>query len=158
MNVFSVLEKFTHKYKARIKLVGFDKDLLPDLNSTPLEIIKWCEETEVEDISTFSVGIMPLDDDPWSYGKCGLKLIQYMGCGKPVIASPIGINTRIVENNINGFLAETSEEWFHFLEILYFDKEIRKRMSRTNREKIMKNYSLQVTGNKYYNLVTSIIT
>jgi glycosyltransferase involved in cell wall biosynthesis len=157
MNVFPVLEKFTHQFEARIKLIGFDKDLLPELNSTPIEIIEWSEETEVEEIYTFSVGIMPLDNDPWSYGKCGLKLIQYMGCGKPVIASPVGVNTTIVENSVNGFLAETPEEWFDFLKILYTDKEIRKRMSRTNREKILKNYSLQVTGNDYYNLVTSLI-
>jgi glycosyltransferase involved in cell wall biosynthesis len=157
MNVFPVLEKFTHQFEAKIKLVGFDKDILPELNSTPIEIVKWSKETEVEEISTFSVGIMPLDNDPWSYGKCGLKLIQYMACGKPVIASPVGVNTKIVENNINGFLAETPEEWYDSLKILYADKEIRKRMSRTNREKIMKNYSLQATANEYYNLVSSIV-
>jgi glycosyltransferase involved in cell wall biosynthesis len=156
LNVFSVLQKFTHTYKARIKLIGFDKDLLPEMNSTPLELIKWSEQTEVEEISTFSVGIMPLENDPWSNGKCGLKLIQYMGCGKPVIASPVGVNINIVENNVNGFLADTPGEWYHFLKILYFDKDIRERMGRTNREKIMKNYSLQVTGHKYYNLVKSI--
>jgi glycosyltransferase involved in cell wall biosynthesis len=156
MNVFSVLQKFTHDYKARIKLIGFDKDLLPELNSTPLELIKWSEETEVEEISTFSVGIMPLENDPWSHGKCGLKLIQYMGCGKPVIASPVGMNAKIVENNLNGFLADTPDEWYHYLEILYLDKDIREKMGIRNREKIMLNYSLQATGNIYYNLVKSI--
>jgi glycosyltransferase involved in cell wall biosynthesis len=155
-NVFSVLQKFAHKYKVRIKLIGFDKDQLPELNSTPLELINWSEETEVEEISTFSVGIMPLENDPWSHGKCGLKLIQYMGCGKPVIASPVGVNAKIVENNVNGFLANTPDEWYHFLEILYLNKEIREKMGKRNREKIMQNYSLHVTADIYYNLVKSI--
>ena len=80
-------------------VIGFDKNLLPEGNSMPIEIVEWSEETEVEEISSFSVGIMPLDDKPWSHGKCGLKLIQYMGCGIPVIASPIGANNIIVDNH-----------------------------------------------------------
>jgi glycosyltransferase involved in cell wall biosynthesis len=79
-----------------------------------------------------------------------------MGCGKPVIASPVGMNAKIVENNLNGFLADTPNEWYHYLEILYLDKDIREKMGIRNREKIMLNYSLQATGNIYYNLVKSI--
>lgn len=158
LDVFSVLQEFTQHYKSKVKLIGFDKDLLPEVNSMPLEIVKWSEETEVEEISSFSVGIMPLDDKPWSHGKCGLKLIQYMGCGIPVIASPIGANNIIVDNEINGFLAKSPEDWYHYLQILYNDKEKREKMGKINQEKIKNCYSIQVTASKYFSLLKSVVS
>jgi glycosyltransferase involved in cell wall biosynthesis len=78
--------------------------------SISVEVREWSEETEIEDISSFDVGIMPLEDTPWERGKCGVKLIQYMRCGKPVAASPVGMNAEIVMDQHNGFHAETDEE------------------------------------------------
>ena len=69
-------------------------------------------------VSAFDVGIMPLEDSPWEQGKCGYKLIQYMACGKPVIASPVGVNTRIVTPGINDYLAETTRDWVQALTAL----------------------------------------
>ncbi|MDY6943881.1 MAG: glycosyltransferase, partial [Pseudomonadota bacterium] len=85
----------------RLLLVGAG-EAGPDL---PAERRPWSEEREAADISEFDVGIMPLPDEPFERGKCGYKLIQYMASGKPVIASPVGVNREIVSDGVDGYLA-----------------------------------------------------
>lgn len=89
---------------------------------------------------------MPLTDTPWARGKCGYKLIQYMACGLPVIASPVGVNTEIVEHGVNGFLASTEAEWIEALRTLLSDAALRARMGEAGRRKVERDYSLQVWG------------
>jgi glycosyltransferase involved in cell wall biosynthesis len=84
---------------------------------------------------------MPLHNDPWSKGKCGFKLIQYMSCKKPVIASPVGINCSLVENQKNGFLVESIDEWFKAFEKLYLNEGLREEMSKNNFKKIMSEFN-----------------
>ncbi len=124
----------------------------------PMQSVRWTEETEVEEISRFDIGIMPLPDTPFERGKCGYKLIQYMACGLPVIASPVGANCKIVEHGVNGFLAETEQEWRDALLILISDPELRYRMGLAGRQKIEKHYSIQVTGPKMATLLSSLVT
>jgi hypothetical protein len=104
------------------------------------------EETEVSAIQSMDIGVMPLTDTPWARGKCGYKLIQYMACGLPVIASPVGVNKDIVEHGVNGFLAETDKEWCSAIETLLSDSELRRRMGAAGRKKVEESYSLQVWG------------
>jgi glycosyltransferase involved in cell wall biosynthesis len=92
----------------------------------------------------FDIGIMPLPDAPWERGKCGYKLIQYMACGLPVVASPVGANVEIVENGVNGELAGTSLEWEQALERLVGDAVLRGRMGRAGRRRVEAHYSVQV--------------
>ena len=108
------------------------------------EYLPWSEDTEVEAIRGMDVGIMPLDDSPWSRGKCGYKLIQYMACGRPVVASPTGVNTEIVEHGVNGFLARTAKDWRDALITLLDDPALRARMGAAGRAKVERSYSLQV--------------
>lgn len=109
----------------------------------PFEAFAWSETTEIEHISNFDIGIMPLPDEPFERGKCGYKLIQYMACSKPVIASPVGVNREIVEHGVNGYLAETPEEWEHALRLLAQDSDLRERMGAAGRSKVEAMYSLQ---------------
>jgi glycosyltransferase involved in cell wall biosynthesis len=102
----------------------------------------WNEKDEVEDIKSFDIGLMPLLDDPWSHGKCGLKILQCLAVGIPVVCSPAGINKEIVEDSVHGFLANTPEEWIEKLEILINDNNLRKRMGTEGRKKVIKHYSL----------------
>lgn len=115
---------------------------------TPFEFLPWSEETEVSLIKGMDVGLMPLPDTPWTRGKCGYKLIQYMACGLPVIASPVGVNREIVEPGENGFLAETEADWHHALTALIRDQDLRRRMGAAGRKKVEEQYSLQVWGQR----------
>jgi glycosyltransferase involved in cell wall biosynthesis len=100
----------------------------------------------VADILDMDLGLMPLMDTPWARGKCGYKLIQYMACGLPVIASPVGVNREIVQHGVNGFLAETDSEWRTALSTLLGDPALRLTMGQAGRKMVEDRYSLQVWG------------
>jgi glycosyltransferase involved in cell wall biosynthesis len=129
--------------RARVRLVGSEPVELPGV---PVDVIAWSEETEVDEIRGFDVGIMPLSDELWEHGKCGFKLIQYMACCLPVVASPVGVNTTIVEHGFNGFLATSAEEWAQALCTLAADSALRHRMGQAGRAKVDRGYSLQISA------------
>jgi len=106
---------------------------------------EWKAETEARDIACFDVGIMPLVDAPFERGKCGYKLIQYMACGVPVIASPVGVNIEIVQHGENGFLADGDDEWARALTTLKGNPDLRRRMGATGRRLVERRYSIQAT-------------
>jgi glycosyltransferase involved in cell wall biosynthesis len=91
-----------------------------------IEAIDWSEAREVADIQAMDIGIMPLPDEPWARGKCGYKLIQYMACGLPVVASPVGVNREIVSDGRNGFLVTEAAAWVGALERLIGDPALRR--------------------------------
>ena len=128
-----------------------------DLMAVPFEVRPWSEDTEVVDIQKFDVGIMPLPDTPWERGKCGFKLIQYMACGLPVVASPIGVNISIVEHGVNGFLADTTDEWARALNTLRDKPELRLKMGRAGRAKVEAEYCLQVTAPRMLELLKGVV-
>lgn len=102
----------------------------PQELNTRWDFVPWSQETETEWLHSIDIGIMPLTDDPWSRGKCAFKLLQYMACGKPVVASDVGANKTAVSDTVNGYLARTTEEWINALELLILDQEKRIRMGR----------------------------
>lgn len=139
-----IIEPLAKKLGTRLLAVGAYVENHRSLGYVDFE--EWNEQSEVAQIQRMDVGIMPLVDSPWARGKCGYKLIQYMACGLPVVASPVGVNVEIVEHGINGFLAETDEDWRRALEILANDHELRDRMGKAGRAKFESNYSLQIQG------------
>lgn len=120
------------------------------------ENVPWSEGAEVALIQSLDVGIMPLQDDPWTRGKCGYKLIQYMACGLPVIASPIGVNIEIVQHGVNGFLAKTEAEWCYFVAKLLSEPELRKTMGAAGRRLVEQRYSLDAWAPKIVDILGSI--
>ena len=127
-----------------------------DLVEIPGQLISWSEETEVEELNRFDVGIMPLPDTPWERGKCGFKLIQYMACGLPVIASPVGVNKEIVEHGVNGFLARDTEEWIQYLETLKENSDLCHKMGTAGRKKVESEYSLHKMAPKLVDLMKRV--
>lgn len=128
-----------------------------DLDGLPIEVKEWTESTEVIDIQGIDVGIMPLPDNHWERGKCGYKLIQYMACRKPVVASPVGVNRDIVQEGVNGFLAESDDEWVSALKKLMNDLSLRQKMGAASRKIVEEHYCLQVTAPKLSSLLHSVV-
>ena len=114
-----------------------------ELSGIPAASFEWTEDSEIAQIAAFDVGIMPLHDTPWERGKCAYKLLQVMAAGKPVIASPVGANRQVVRHGINGFLAETTEQWADALRRLA-DPELRRRMGEEARRTVAAQYASAV--------------
>lgn len=141
--------------RARITAVGAET---PTAAQYPfLDILPWSEETEVRRIQEMDIGIMPLIDTPWARGKCGYKLIQYMACALPVVASPVGVNADIVEHGVNGFLVTTQAQWREALVTLLRDADLRQRMGAAGRQKVEAQYSLQVWGPRVAAMLKEVV-
>lgn len=138
---------------ARIRLVGSGPI---DLSEVSAELIPWTESAEIDSICSFDVGVMPLPDDPWARGKCGFKLIQYMACGLPVVASPVGVNTEIISEGQQGHLASSQDEWIAALQRLASDHGARLRMGSAGRRRVEERYCLQVTAPYWISIVKSL--
>ncbi len=137
-----VFKRLTDEGVMRFRAIGIDAAKLGlCMTSEP-----WSEAGEVSSIQHLDVGIMPLEDEPFERGKCGYKLIQYMACGLPVVASPVGVNATIVEHGVNGFLATTIDEWEQAFRTLAADPALRQRMGAAGRIKVERDYCLQVTA------------
>lgn len=145
----SVFQQLAAEKMAQFSAVGIDAAAF-DL---PMSSEAWSESTEVASIENFDIGIMPLFDEPFERGKCGYKLIQYMACSLPVVASPVGVNASIVEHGVNGFLANTSEEWALALRTLAADPVLRHRMGQAGRAKVERAYCLQVAAPRLVELL-----
>lgn len=128
-----------------------------EIGGVQVEVVGWEEETEVQNISDCDVGVMPLFDGPFEMGKCGYKLIQYMGCGLPVVASSVGANLEIVQEGVTGFLASTTEEWYQALAKLMGDRADRLRMGAMGRRRVEEKYCLQRTGPMMAELLGSVL-
>ncbi len=113
------------------------------------EVVEWNAATEVEDLNTFDIGLMPLPDDEWSKGKCGLKGLTYMACGVATIMSPVGVNTEIIDHGKNGLLAETPDEWLNAISMLIEDQDLRKTLGENGRKTVIEKYSVDANKNKY---------
>jgi glycosyltransferase involved in cell wall biosynthesis len=148
--VAPAIREFSRDRGVRLVLVGSGKVFS---DGVPVEIRAWSEDREVHDIQGFDVGIMPLPNDPWALGKCGYKLVQYMACAVPVLASPVGVNREMVQHGRNGFLAEGKEEWLGFLRTLYDNANLRTEMGKAGRAMVDEKFSLQVTAPRLLSLL-----
>ena len=91
---------------------------------------------------------MPLHDTPWERGKCAYKLLQVMAAGKPVIASPVGANREVVRHGVNGFLANTPEQWSEAIRTLAADSDLRRRMGEAARNTVADQYASARVGER----------
>lgn len=147
--IVDVIKKLETKFDFSFVIIS---DKKPDFETESLKFIKWNKETEIQDLSTFSIGIMPLVEDQWSKGKCGFKALQYMSLGIPSVLSPIGVNLDIIKNGENGFLADTNEDFYCHLKQLIENKETRKKIGLEGKATVKARYSVNANLPKYLNL------
>ncbi len=138
-SVIGELGAFCARHDAEIVAIGAKPF---DAAGIPIRWVDWSEETEVQEFARTDVGIMPLPYTEWAEGKCGFKLIQAMACWRPVIASPVGANRRIVEDGVSGFHAKTGE-WGAALERLHGSVALRSQLGAAGRRTVEREYSLQ---------------
>lgn len=133
------LQRLGEKTTIRLVVVGGQA---PQITNVEVLEIPWSEDTEVELINSFDVGVMPLPDDDWARGKCAYKLVQYMACAVPVVASRVGANVDLVTPEC-GFLAESDEQWVDALTQLREQSVLRQRMGAMSRQRVLDAYSLE---------------
>jgi glycosyltransferase involved in cell wall biosynthesis len=148
-NLKAVFLKLSQSRKFKLKIIG-GKFNLPEVD---IQEVVWSPESEIEEILTADIGLMPLNDTLWEKGKCGFKLIQYMACGLPVVASPAPANEEIIENNKTGYIASDASQWEYYLDKLMREHELRADFGYKGRKRVENLYSYQFWGGKFAKLV-----
>lgn len=147
-----VLKKLKEQYGDRVyfKVIVNSFEWARDID---VKLVQWTKQNEIEDLCEFDIGIMPLPNDKWSKGKCGFKGLQCMGLEIPVVMSPVGVNTEIIKNGVNGFLANNEEEWFDILCKLIDDSQLRKTTGKNGRKTVEENFSVNVWESKFIDVL-----
>jgi glycosyltransferase involved in cell wall biosynthesis len=147
------LTKLAGQTTFRLRVIGTPSY---EIEGIDVEAMPWRADTELEDLSKIDIGIMPLPDDKWSKGKCGLKALQFMALGIPTICSPVGVNTDIIQDNENGMLAGSEDEWIRKLSILLESSEIRERLGMAGRRSVEQKYSAASQAPRVYDIFKSV--
>jgi glycosyltransferase involved in cell wall biosynthesis len=162
--------------KSNLKYIDRIKELIISLNNSyniTLEIVSngkyqledkdiniinksWSLEDEIRDIKSFDIGIMPLEDDEWTKGKCAFKAIQYMGLGIPTVSSNVGFNKEVIDNSKDGFLVTNQKEWKNKVELLINDVKLRNEIGTAARKKVEDHYSIQANLPKLIDAIEKI--
>jgi len=114
----------------------------------------WRAETEPDDLRALDLGLMPLPDDDWSRGKCGMKALQYMALGIPPVVSPVGVNATIVRDGINGLHACTEEEWIDRIALLLEDEPLRRSLGQEARRTVEESFSARAHAPRLARILT----
>jgi glycosyltransferase involved in cell wall biosynthesis len=137
------------------RLVQVCNDFL-DLPGVPTEKVLWSAEREAGDLLGFDVGLMPIDDRPFSRGKCGLKILQYQAAGVPLVCSPVGANLEIVEEGVSGLFASGEGEWTQAIVRLLTDRESGRRLAAAGRARVEAVYSADRIGARLADALASL--
>ena len=151
------LTQIKKKYGDRIKIkvigdANYKNDVLDVIS------MNWNKQDELKELSSFDIGIMPLPDDEWAKGKCGLKGLQYMALEIPTIMSPVGVNREIIQSGVNGFLASTDNDYIEAIGKLIEDASLRKQMGKQGRKTIVDEYSVEANKAKYLQYFNEVLS
>lgn len=149
------LERLAARIPLAVKVIC-NKPPEQPIAGAEMRFVRWSQEAEAQEIGDSHVGIMPLPDDEVARGKCGLKALQCMATGRPVVISPVGVNKEIIEHGRNGFLAANSDDTVNSLLKLAASKELRARIGAEARQTVEQRYSAQVVAAKFAAVVRRV--
>ena len=152
--VHKPLVRLMEKYNVELRLVGLNQ--APRWNTDRISLEAWSLAKELDFFSRFDIGIMPLEDTPFSRGKCAFKMIQYMAAGIPVVASPVGANVDALEQGKQGYLADSDDAWETALEKLILDQALRRRMGADGRAWVADHFSFESRWRQYSDLFLEV--
>ena len=147
-----LLEAIKKKYGNRIyfKVIG---DASYQHKELEINGVEWTKETEIKELEEIDIGIMPLPNDEWSKGKCGLKGLVYMSMEIPSVLAAVGVNKEIIFDQENGFLCSTDESWVKKLSLLIENKELRQKLGEAGRKTVLKEYSILANKDHFLSLI-----
>jgi glycosyltransferase involved in cell wall biosynthesis len=137
----------------RLKLIC---DRFLKLDHLPVLECPWSEANEATDIAGADIGISWVPDDAWSRGKCGLKVLQYMAAGLPVVANSVGVQTDLVRHGTTGFLADTAHQWADAIALLAAQPELRRAMGEAGRRRVERDFSIDHGGRRWLALLDEL--
>jgi|SRR5215831_7385698 len=148
------LTRLAERERFRVRVIGTDNY---QIDGVEVEAMPWRPETETADLSALDIGIMPLPDDEWARGKCGCKALQYMALGIPTLCSPVGVNTEIIQDDENGLLATTEDQWIEKLTRLLHSPSLRHRLGRAGRATVETGYSMAMHAPRVHQIFESVL-
>lgn len=154
-NARAALETLARRLPLEIRIICNEAPARPIAGATTT-FVRWTQEDEAREIGACHVGIMPLPDNEVTRGKCGLKALQYMATGRPVVVSPVGMNSDLVKHGVNGFLASTPEEFVDALVTLARDPALRRRMGQSARRTVEESYSSEAAAAIFARVVRQV--
>lgn len=132
-------------------------DRAPELQGVPYVWRPWAAETEVEEISAFDIGIMPMPDDEWARGKCAMKALLYMSLGIPAICTAVGANREVITHGENGMLAASDDDWRSGIAALVGDRQLRERLGQAGRRTVEERYSMRRSAELFSRVVRETV-
>ncbi len=148
-----VLQQLARRHPFRLLVIGPSCFELPGVE---LEVVPWSAELELPSLQRIDIGLYPLPDDDWVQGKSGLKALQYMALGIPVVASALGCNDRVVQEGRSGFLVRHEDQWLQALERLMADAELRRAFGQAGRRIVEQRYSVLANRNRYLSIFQDV--
>ncbi len=138
-----VFQKLAKQYEIQVRIISSRAVYIPDVETL---FIPWDVKTQESHIAQFDVGVMPLHDYPHSRGKCAYKALQYMAAGVPPVVSDVGINSRVVEHGVCGFVVQELKDFDVFIEKLIIDRSLLARMGSAAKIKVAEQFSIERVG------------
>ena len=157
LTLAGALRRLARTEAFRLRVIGSAGMRLEGFEGLDVQVLPWRSETEVEDLRPFDVGVMPLPEDRWSRGKCGMKALQYMGLAIPTVCSPVGVNSEIIRDGENGLLASSEDEWVEKLRMLLRSPDLRLRLGRAGRATVDARYSAAVQAPRVFQILESVV-
>jgi glycosyltransferase involved in cell wall biosynthesis len=151
--VRTALQRLAAQWPVEVRIMGAEWEA----PGVPVVLTRWSPESELEELRSFDIGIMPLFDDAWTRGKGAMKAILYMAVGVPVVASPVGITSKIIQDDVNGLLAVSEDEWVEKLLSLARDIELRRRLGSAGRATVEREYSARTQVPRVLEVIESVI-